>query len=253
MKDKVATIIILTANASSEHTKKTIECVEKFTKLPYELFVLRDEREHFGFSRDNNRLMKIAEGKYVILLNDDCFVGEGWLEKMISAAESNSKIGLVGAELHRSGGEVHTYGKPFDFGEGFLRSNFTKIFEHLDLYDDWIAFALVLVKREVIQKIGYLDETFILGFEDNDFCFRVRSAGFQIVYADVDATHLTNVSSKSFANTTKMVRGFLVFYRRLHWSIVRILFAGSWWSITAYSRLLIKAEKQSKVKSFSSS
>ena len=241
MKDKVvATIIILTANVSSDHTKKTIECVEKFTKLPYELFILRDDRQHFGFSRDNNRLMRIAEGKYIILLNDDCFVGENWLEKMIAAAESNTKIGLVGAELHRAGVESHVYGRPFDFGNGFVRSTFTKIFRHLPLYDDWIAFALVLIKRDVIQSVGYLDEAFNLGFEDNDFCFRVRNAGFRIVYSDVEVVHLTNVSSKSFGNITKMLRGFVIFYRRLRWPVIKILLVGGWWSLTAYSRKLTR-------------
>lgn len=240
MRDKVASIIILTANASSEHTKKTIDCVEKFTTLPYELFVLRDDKQHFSFSRDNNRLMKMAEGKYIILLNDDCFVEEGWLEQMISAAESDSKVGIVGAKLLSNRGDFHVYGKPLDFGRGFIRSSFTKVFQHLPMYNDWIAFALVLIKRDLIEEIGYLDEAFNLGFEDNDFCFRTVSANFKILSSGVKATHLTNESSKSFANITKMVRGFVIFHRRMRWPLAKILFVGAWWSITAYSRKLIR-------------
>jgi GT2 family glycosyltransferase len=240
LNQKIATIIILTANASSEHTRRTIECVEKFTKLPYELFVLRDDKKHFGFSRDNNRLMRIAEGKYIVLLNDDCFVSENWLEKMIEAAESGSSIGLVGVELIKSNHEAHVYGRPFDFGDGHIRPIFTRVFRQFPLYNEWIAFALVLIKRDVLKKIGYLDETFNLGFEDNDYCLRVRNAGFDIVSSDMEVQHLTNTSSKSFASINKMVKGFLIFYRRLHWPIIKILFVGSWWSLTAYSRKLLK-------------
>ena len=235
MNKKIASIIVLTTSVSAEHTRRTIECVEKFTTKPYELFVLRDDRDHFGFSRDSNRLMRMAEGKYVILLNDDCFVNEGWLELMISAAESGQSVGLVGARLFRRDGRKYEYGEPFDFGSGPLSSVAQSIFRRLPLHTKYVTFALVLIKREVIEKIGYLDEAFTLGFEDNEYCLRAQNGGYKIVDSDVDVVHLTNTSSMSFRSVVRSMRGYVVFYRKLRWSVAKIFCVGIFW-MTTYSR-----------------
>ncbi len=91
----VASIIIPTARLSSEITTRCLEAVERNTSLPYELFLVRDDPGHFGFSRENNRIMRISEGKYFILLNDDCFVHPEWLDRMVKKADSDDRIGIV--------------------------------------------------------------------------------------------------------------------------------------------------------------
>lgn len=224
---KVVSIIVLTSNASSLHTRKTIESVEKNTKLPYELFVLRGDKKHFGFSKDNNRLMKIAEGKYFVLLNDDCYVTEGWLEKIITVAESDQSIGLVGARLHWPDGQPQNSGVYFRYSDDnhYLGAVDNPLDRASEV--DCVFFALVLIKRAVIEKVGYLDERFTIGLEDMDFCLRSKDAGFRIVVSDTVAIHDANTSTMSLYGIKNQVRSSIILYRKLGWSLPRLLSKGT--------------------------
>jgi GT2 family glycosyltransferase len=186
----VASIIVATAKPSSDVTRECLAAVEKYTSLPYELFVVRDDPAHFGFSRENNRIMRIADGKYYVLLNDDCFVHEGWLEKMIEMAESDDRIGLVGAKLSGMDGKIQ-YGADKTGPNGET---------------DNIAFALVLIKRSVTEKIGLMNESYRFGSEDSEYCIKARQAGFKLAISEATATHLRN-SSVDFRSLILKSRG----------------------------------------------
>ena len=133
-------------------------------------------------------------------------------------------------------GKEQSFGSPFDFGNSRLASVAKKAFLRLPLYKQYITFAVVLMKREVIQKVGYLDESFELGFEDTEFCFRAQNSGFRIADSDIRALHLSNTSSRSIRSAAKSVKGFVIFYRRLRWSIAKIMYVGAWWTVVSYSR-----------------
>ncbi|HKW05185.1 MAG TPA: glycosyltransferase [Nitrososphaerales archaeon] len=174
----VASIIVTTAHLSSDVTAKCLEAVERNTSLPYELFLIRDEPGHFGFSRENNRVMRIAEGKYLVLLNDDCFVHPKWLDRMVKKADSDERIGIVGAKLYGLDGKIQ-YEADKAGPDGDI---------------DNIAFALVLIKRNVLDKIGFMNENYRFGSEDDEYCERAKQAGFRLVISDATATHLRNNS-----------------------------------------------------------
>lgn len=190
----VATIIVATAKLSSDVTSECLNAVEKNTNLPYELFLVRDDPDHFGFSRENNRIMRIAEGKYYVLLNDDCFVHPNWLEKMAQKAESDEKIGLVGARLSGLDGKIQ-YGADKAAPDGEI---------------DNIAFALVLIKRSVVEKIGLMNESYRFGSEDSEYCVKARQAGFKLVISDAEATHLRNSSVDLHSLLLKSRGGFFL-------------------------------------------
>ncbi len=189
-----ATIIVLTKSTQAEYTKKCLYLLEKNTR-DYELFVVRDDPSAFGFSKDNNRIMKIGLGDYFVLVNDDCFVTDPhWLEKMIAKAESDAKIGMVAPILRTLDGEIqYLVDKRMD-AEGFVNV---------------VAFACVLLKREMVDKIGYLDEAFRFGSEDNEYCQRALNNGWKIAIArDVSLIHLVN-TSRDFRSLTEYMRGSL--------------------------------------------
>jgi GT2 family glycosyltransferase len=188
------TIIVLTKSTQAEHTKKCLYFLEKNTQN-YELFVLRDDPSVFGFSKDNNRIIKIGLGNYFVLVNDDCFVTDPrWLEKMITRAESDSRIGMVAPILRTLDGEIqYLVDKRMD-ADGFVKV---------------VAFACVLLKREMVEKIGYLDEAFRFGSEDNEYCQRALNNGWKIAIArDVSLVHLVN-TSRDFRSLTEYMRGSL--------------------------------------------
>lgn len=212
-------IIIVTFN-QWDYTKKCIESIKKWSDGNYEIIVvdnassddtinnltrkypeirLIQNNMNKGFPAAANQGLSYALGEFALLLNNDTVLTENWLERMIEVAESDPKIGLVGPISNEVSGlqidkdanyttieEMHNYAaliKKNKKGEVF---NFPRI-----------AFLCTLIKKEVIEKIGGLDERFTPGnYEDDDFCLRAQLAGFKTVIAkDVFIHHY---GSKSF-------------------------------------------------------
>ena len=132
-----------------------------------------------GFAKGMNKGMRLSSAPFVCLLNNDCIVTDGWLEEMISIAEMRDDIGLVNPQSS-------TFGSYPDHS--------VLINEHAKLLSDKkgqyvelghaIGFAC-LIKRNVIKKIGYLDEIYEgVCYEDTDFSARANEAGYISVMAE---------------------------------------------------------------------
>ncbi|MBU0571245.1 MAG: glycosyltransferase family 2 protein [Candidatus Omnitrophica bacterium] len=135
--------------------------------------------ENTGFAKGMNKGLRLADAPFVCLLNNDCVVTGGWIEEMISVAETRADIGLVNPQSS-------TFGSYPDHS--------VLINEHAKLLTDKkgryvelghaIGFAC-LIKREVIDKIGYLDEAYEgVCYEDTDFSVRAHNAGYISVMAE---------------------------------------------------------------------
>jgi hypothetical protein len=195
----LTSVVILTTDPVAAHTQKCLQLLRDNTAMEYELLLLRDERRRYAFAKENNRMIRVAEGRYIILLNDDCYVPGGWLERMVEAAESDPAVGIVGG-LPSSRPEL-------------------------------ISFALVLIRREVFEKIGLLDERFTHGYEDHEFCQRALAAGFKVVSLDMGAIHPSDTSSKNPRYFAKQLRG-LVILRRMQGKGLRKVYRDVFWSLT---------------------
>lgn len=215
-------ILTLTYNAL-DYTKEFISSLQKNTSTDYELVVIdncsSDEtasyltdlaeknnnirvilnKENLGFPAAINQGLLECSGNYIVIANNDIVVTDHWLERMLEVAESDPRIGLVGPISNEVSGlqidkkanyttldEMHKYA-----ANVAIKNN-----EHV-LHFPRIAFLCTLLKREVIEKIGGLDERFTPGnYEDDDFCLRAQIAGFKTVIAkDVFIHHY---GSKSF-------------------------------------------------------
>jgi len=218
---KVVSIIILTHN-QLEYTKKCIDSIFRYTKELFELIVVDngstdgtveylkkmknskfkvkdsdyckdikiiENKENRGFAMGNNQGMAIAKGDYVLLLNNDIVVTQGWLEKMLAKFKEDKKIGIVGPRTNYVVGPQLvpkvTYSdndmkEMQKFAEKWSCEHAGKSFE----MNRVIGFCM-LISRGVVEKIGGLDARFGSGnFEDDDFCLRARIAGYKIVVAD---------------------------------------------------------------------
>jgi FkbM family methyltransferase len=200
----LTSIVILTHN-EVDYTRKCLESIRQYTEEPYELIVVdnastdcTDEylesiknlrlirnRENLGFPKAANQGIRAASGRQILLLNNDCIVTTGWLRRMLRALHSDPKIGLVGPCSNFVSGEqqveiryddlVGLDGFAWDFGKSNNR--------RLEGTDRLVGFCL-LIRRELIDAIGLLDEDFGLGcFEDDDYCRRALAAGFHAVIA----------------------------------------------------------------------
>ncbi len=164
----------------------------------FDFFYLRNEA-NMGFPKAVNQGINDSIGEYIIIANNDIIVTQNWLTRLIEVAESDSNIGIVGpisnyvsgAQLDKNANyksieEMHKY------AASVAKENKGKITEF-----PRVAFLCTLIKKEVIDKIGGLDERFSPGnFEDDDFCLRAQLAGYKTVIAhDVFIHHY---GSKSF-------------------------------------------------------
>jgi tetratricopeptide (TPR) repeat protein len=144
---------------------------------------------NLGFAAGNNQGMAAAQGDYILLLNNDVVVTNGWLDRLISCAEKDPAIGLVGPRSNYVAGPQRVAEVSYDlnsltglnqFAEEFIRQNKGQS------QNQWrIVGFCMLIKRQVVEKIGGLDVRYGPGnFEDDDFCIRAKLAGFKAQIAE---------------------------------------------------------------------
>jgi len=201
---KLVSIVILCWN-QLEFTRQCVESLLADDSHPYELIlvdngstdetpaylagipgakVIRNE-QNLGFPKGCNQGIQAATGEYILLLNNDTIVVPGLLSELVAAAESDPVIGLVGPVSNCVSGPQQvaaSYGTTAElhrFAAGLAGQHRGALVE----VERLVGFCL-LVKREVLEKIGGFDERFGLGlFEDDDLCLRARQAGYRAVYA----------------------------------------------------------------------
>ncbi len=187
----VSTQIIVVDNASSDGTVEFLRDHHPFvTCLPL--------RQNSGFAAANNRGIERSHGRAVLLLNPDTELRPGALTSMLKALYSMPHVGLISALLLNPDGSVQSAGYRFP---GYLQSllDFFPIHprliesrangrispgDHVAPYAvDHPLGACMLVRREVIDRVGPLDEQYFMYSEEIDWCRRIRGAGWTILIA----------------------------------------------------------------------
>jgi len=143
--------VIIVANGCTDDTKEYVESLGK----PFKLLWFD---EPLGYTKATNEGIKVSSGKYVVLLNDDTlFLDQdknSWIKMLLEPFEQNKKIGITG---------------PLQKWDDDLKKSF-------------IVFFCAMISREVIDKVGLLDERFSPGgAEDIDYCMRAMGEKYQIM------------------------------------------------------------------------
>jgi GT2 family glycosyltransferase/tetratricopeptide (TPR) repeat protein/SAM-dependent methyltransferase len=209
----LTSIVILTHNQLA-YTRLCVDSIRQYTDEPYELIFVdnasRDatvtylqslrcqggvkvltNRENRGFPAASNQGIQAAAGSQILLLNNDCVVTTGWLGRMLRALHSDPHIGLVGPCSNCVSGEQQVPVRYDDLSglDGFAWDWGKANNRLLSDSDRLIGFCL-LIRREVVNRIGLLDERFGIGcFEDDDYCRRALRAGFRAVIARDSFVH----------------------------------------------------------------
>ena len=162
--------LILVDNGSDVETKNYLENLKQTQKI--EINLIRNE-ENLGFVRAVNQGLEVSKAPYVCILNNDTLPGTGWLTELVEFAEKHPDAGLLNplcnGHIQRNL-SVNEYAK-------MVSSNKDKFME----MNQCQGFSM-LIKRRLIDKIGYLDERFgIGGFDDTDYSMRVHNAGYRSV------------------------------------------------------------------------
>jgi GT2 family glycosyltransferase len=175
--------VIVVDNASSDETP------ELLTKYPW-IRLIRNER-NLGFAGANNQAARVARGDYLVLLNNDTEAFPGWLAAMLRAAREPG-VGAVGAKLLFPNRTVQHAGVVIT--GALLGRNSLAPFHHNYLVtgDDAdvcrradfqiVTGACLATPRALYEKLGGLDEQYWNGYEDVDYCLKVRERGLRVVY-----------------------------------------------------------------------
>lgn len=219
-KKPLFSINILTFNGLG-FIKLCIESVIKFTELQYELVIvdngsgedvteylrkLKEElgnkmklimnNSNMGFPYGCNQGIKASDGDYIVLLNSDTVVTEGWLSGLSSVFEKYPEVGIAGPLTNNTipgeqmlPQEYNNVGGLELFSGNIRERNKGQV--TMIQYPEYLTGFCMMIKREVIDNIGLLDTDFGLGtFEDADFCWRAGIHGYKLaVVRDVFIHH----------------------------------------------------------------
>lgn len=188
--------VIVVDNASHDGSAKEIS---NFKFKISNLKIIRNTK-NVGFAAANNQGMRASKGRYVLLLNSDTEVGPDTLDELIRYMDEHSDVGALTCLLKLTDGSIDpachrgfptpwaslTYFIGFEklFGSSRFFGQYHQGYKPMgEIHDvDSISGAFFFVRREVIDKVGILDEAFFMYGEDIDWCFRVREAGWKIRY-----------------------------------------------------------------------
>jgi len=173
--------VIVVDNHSTDGSREYLKEVEKnFTNLRVTL-----NESNLGFAAANNIGLRLADGDYLVLLNNDTIVTRGWLSTLIRHLHADASIGLIGPVTNTIGNEAKVnvgYTNPEDmpaWAADFVREHDGQVFSI-----PMLAMFCLAMRREVFESVGLLDEQFGIGlFEDDDYAHRVKINGLQVVCA----------------------------------------------------------------------
>jgi GT2 family glycosyltransferase len=188
--------IIVIDNASSDGSQEMVR--NRFPQVQ-----LHTNATNAGYACANNQGLQIARGENLLLLNSDTEVVGNALEAMITHLGAAPSVGALGPRLILPDGSTQrSYNRfPLRPFEMLWQRSLDRLFpantithraslarweaaiaEDRPVSVDWLVGAALMVRRGVINQIGGLDEAFWMYAEDLDWCYRMRRAGWQIVY-----------------------------------------------------------------------
>jgi len=187
--------LILVDNASAAETRDYLEGLKD--KKNVDIALIKN-KENLGFIKAVNQGLKISDAPYVCVLNNDTLPASGWLSELVEFAEKHSDVGLLNPLC---GGHIQRNMTVNEYASFISASNKNKYME----MNQCQGFAM-LIKRDLIEKIGRLDEKFGMGgFDDTDYSMRAHLAGYRsvCVYSSY-VYHREHVSFDSMGDRKKI-------------------------------------------------
>lgn len=185
--------IIVTDNGSTDGSQEMV-------KADFPEVKLIANQENMGFIKATNQGLRIYNARYALLLNDDTIVKEAAFDKMLEFMDSHPEAGACGPKLLNVDGTIQRQGG--SFGKRFyLSTKPTSV--------DFVIGACLMVRKEVIDKVGILDENLFFYNDDLDWCMSIRKAGYKIYFLpQAEVVHYGGYSSTRTFNPRLFAEGF---------------------------------------------
>jgi len=216
----LVSIIIVNWNAC-DHLRKCLQSIlHQGKKFPLEVFVIDNasqddsvntvkrefpdvhliaNNENRGFAAGNNQGLALAKGRYILLLNPDTILLDDALEKSINVAAKNPEVGVIGCQVLERRDKIQKtcFSFPTPLNLLLLATGLPKIFPksryfgkpELSWWDrrserfvDVVSGMFMLVRREAIEEVGFMDEAYFIYAEEADWCFRFWRKGWPCMF-----------------------------------------------------------------------
>ncbi len=219
-------------NASTDESFRMVR--EKFP-----LVNLIENRENVGFARANNQAIQRCAGNYILLLNPDTLVKSGALQALVNFLDQHPEAGAVGARILNPDGSLQTASHP----RPTLSRELWRLF-HLDALFPYAEYpptkwktnrpqevdvligACLLLRKEVLDQVGFLDEDHFMYSEEVDLCYRIQRAGWCLFWVpQSEVVHFGGQSTKQVPTEMflSLYQGKIKYFRKHNgWSAAQI-------------------------------
>ena len=225
--------------------------------------VVERERRH-GFGANHNEAIRRAQGRYVLILNEDTVLHEGMLDRMCRFMDQNREVGACGPKILNPDGSQQPSAFHFPTPgrvalttvtmqrRGWIQSGGDRIARV-----DWVCGAAILARRPALAAVGGFDEQLFIYSEDPDLCLRLRDAGYATAYfPQASLVHLENATTGGVPGRriAEMERSRAVYARKHHGAAgelaVRGLTAATFMARAAAAKTLLAVPGGERVKRF---
>lgn len=208
---------------------------------------LIENPENHGFAAANNQGIKLATGRYLLLLNPDTVVLDDAIGKAVAFADGNPSVGIVGCQVLETQHSVQPtcFRFPSPMTIFMTLTGLQSLFPNSRLFalarfGDWardterdvdvVSGMFMLVRREAIDEVGLMDEDYFMYAEEADWCYRFWQAGWRCVFTpQARITHVDGGSKSTKQVSAQMYvqqqKSLLLFQRKnrgvLAWAITR--------------------------------
>ena len=228
-------------------------------KYPEKIKLIKNT-QNLGFAKANNQAIKIAKGKYVMLLNSDAYLIENSLKALVEKANLEKNLGMLGPQVLNEDKTIQQSAGHFpnllqvifwmsfldDLPGGTLLNPYH--IDHDSFYKKehevgWLTGAALLVPAGVIKKVGLLDREIFMYGEDVDWSYRIKKAKYKVLFSPI--TKIVHIGSGSSGKVSKNAivgeyKGIVYLYKK-HKSFLSLQLLRCFLKIGALARIVIFA------------
>jgi GT2 family glycosyltransferase len=238
LKDCLRSLYKLTKGVTFEvlvvdNCSRKSDLIEVMLTFPHVYYIFL--KENLGFAKANNVAIKMARGRFIALLNPDTSLLNNAFDLMLAYMRGHPEVGAVGPKLRTPDGGIQfdaarnlptlmtEFSQQFFLYRLFPKSRLGGTYyigwwDHQDVHNvGALCGACMVVRSEVIQQVGRLDENFFLYWEDVDWCYRIGHAGWQVTYQpEAEVKHLGGHSfaQDSVASRQASFKSCVIFFRK---------------------------------------
>lgn len=214
-----------------------------------------ENHNNLGFARACNLLLAQARGDYILVLNPDALIQPDTLERMLKVLQAHPDAAMAGCLIRNSDGTEQAGCRravPTPWRSLVRVLNLSWLFPRHRYFRDFvltreplpfgpisveaISGAFMLIRRDVMDRVGFLDDAYFMHCEDLDWCMRVREAGWKILFVpNVEIVHYRGTCSKDrpifvlWHKHKGMIRFYRKFFRHQYpWPLIALVVVAVW-------------------------